>query len=96
MLPDRNFGGHHKRWDGWSLTDDGFLADPAGNKYTPEDIEATFYGRQLYVALSGDQSQIRTLKKLLEEKLNNLPTPTIQITWVTQGGEEKKKRVELT
>ncbi len=96
MLPTGDFGNQHSNWDDWNLDNEGRLVDPAGNKYLPRDIVAAFYGKQLYKSLAGTPFQISCLKQSLEQKLKDVPTTTIQITWSTQGGEEKKKSVELS
>lgn len=96
MLPKNNFGDVHDTWDGWNLTSEGFLADPAGNKYLPSDLNSAFFGRQLYKTLTGTPYQITCMKQRLQKKLSEVPSTKIQITYVTQAGEERKKYVELS
>ncbi len=96
MLPKGNLGDQHDNWDGWNLTSDGFLIDPAGNKYLPSHLIETFYGRQLYRSMAGTSFRIRCLKEALEKKLKKMPATIVQITYVDQGGQKRKKRVELS
>ncbi len=56
------------KWQGW-LCCGQYLIDQAGNKYSPEDVNQCFYGRQLYKELTGNQFQIRTLKGHLKQQL---------------------------
>jgi len=91
MLPKGNFGDYHDNWDGWNLDNEGRLVDPAGNRYSPRDIEAAFYGKQLYKSLAGTPFHIHSLKQVLEQKIKNAPATTVQISYVTQGGEEKNR-----
>lgn len=56
-------------WKGWYFDLKGVFRDPAGNPYTPGDIESTWWGRQLYLEIAGTRMQIWVLKRELQKRL---------------------------
>lgn len=53
---------------GWVFRD-GDLMDPAGNRYRPEDLQASFYARKAWEARAGYPGELRFLRAELERRL---------------------------
>jgi hypothetical protein len=53
---------------GWRLVS-GWLQDPAGNIYRPEDLQAAFWARAAWSARAGYPGELRFLRSELERRL---------------------------
>ena len=70
------------KFEGWTIDEEkGIIFDDGNNKYTINDVRATFYERQLHALIIGNKFNIYSLKNKLEKKLKNTPCPTITIDW---------------
>ena len=65
-------------WVGWYMFE-GFLCDPAGNKYMPLDIVQTFYGRQLYREQVGTPGIVCSLKRELQDRIENAGKLVVEV-----------------
>ncbi len=65
-------------WDGWTC-DNQYLVDNAGNKYLPGHLVETFYGRMLYRELTGRQTNIRTMKGYLKNRVRTEKSKSMDI-----------------
>lgn len=64
-------------YSGWSFDAEGYLVDPAGNRYTPQDIQAAFWASQAWKARAGSQGEIRYLYSQLREDLLRVRRPIL-------------------
>lgn len=54
-------------WEGWFFDDQGYLLDPAGNKYLPRDLQAAWWARQAWQERAGYPGQLRFLHEHLRQ-----------------------------
>lgn len=64
-------------WQGWQLDPQGVLLDPAGNRYLPSDIQASWYARQAWQARAGSPGELRYLKAQLLAEVAFVRRPLI-------------------
>lgn len=73
------------RWEGWVIDNDGYLCDPAGNKYLPQDLYASFWGRQAWAARAGYPGEIKFLRERLAELIRDASPPVFIVEIKRQG-----------
>ena len=59
---------------GWRLVS-GWLQDPAGNVYRPEDLRAAFWARAAWAARAGYPGELRFMRQELERRLSRYRLP---------------------
>lgn len=69
--------GFSEDWKDWYYCD-GRIHDTAGNRYNPQMILASFFGKQVYDDLVGSREQIYALKRHLQKR-NKPRTISIQL-----------------
>ncbi|MGH1427845.1 MAG: hypothetical protein ACRBEE_07885 [Arenicella sp.] len=57
----------------------GIIFDDGNNQYTIGDVRSLHFQRQLHNTLIGNQYEVHSLKKELEEKIKSIPCPTVTI-----------------
>lgn len=87
---------HSSHWAGWYFDDQGFLRDPAGNGYAPNDLRSAHWGRQLYREQVGSPFQVRTLKQHLEERLDQIGRVYVEVRRESSKGTEILQTIALT
>lgn len=64
-------------WEDWSFDRDGYLRDPAGNKYLPRDLEVSFWMRQAWNDRAGGYPRkISFLHDHLRQLIRDASPPT--------------------
>ena len=63
-------------WAGWYFESGSFF-DPEGNAYRPEDLRATWYGRQFWQSEAGTTAEICLLKSVLRQRIEELSAALI-------------------
>ena len=66
-------------WVGWTFWES-YLIDPAGNRYSTDQIQTSLYTMELAHELRGSPLQILSLKRELLRKLEANP-PRIVVDW---------------
>ena len=56
-------------WEGWWFDDTGELFDPAGNRYRPDDMRSSWWGRQAWSARAGYPHEIAFLREVLADRI---------------------------
>ena len=70
------------KFQGWTIdTEKGIIYDDGNNIYSIGEVRSLHYQKQLHNTLLGQQYNIHSLKKELEEKIKNIPCPTVTIDW---------------
>lgn len=77
-------------WEGWEIEDQ-YLRDPAGNRYLPWDLQATFYARKAWEARAGYPGELKFMRQRLDELIAEAqsqarPTFTVEIRRETPAG----------
>lgn len=62
-------------WVGWYFDDAGYLCDPPGNRYRPEDLRASWWSRQAWEDRAGHPSKIRYLHEHLRQLIKQASQP---------------------
>lgn len=72
---------------GWSFDSQGLLCDPAGNRYLPTDLQASFWCRRAWEARAGYPGELRFLKAELDARLRaSVGALVVQVLRETPGG----------
>lgn len=65
-------------FQGWAFNDGGDLVDPAGNRYRPDDLLASFWMRQAWAARAGAfPSEIAFLRTVLDDRIRSASYPMV-------------------
>jgi len=67
------------QWQGWLIDTEGYLCDPAGNKYLPTDLSCAFWARQTWEARAGYPGEVAFLRERLAELIRHAEPPTIVV-----------------
>ncbi|WP_200375321.1 DUF3653 domain-containing protein [Thiocystis violacea] len=62
-------------WEGWRF-EHGYLLDPAGNRYLPGDLQASFYARRAWEARAGYPGELRFLRQRLDDLIRQAEAVT--------------------
>ena len=62
-------------WEGWIFDESGYLLDPAGNKYLPNDLRAAWWARQAWASRAGYPGQLRFLHEHLRDLIRVARAP---------------------
>ncbi len=81
----------NEHWENWSFQDS-YIIDPAGNKYTQNDIVAGYWNYKAMRSLTGSKNDISILHQELKRKLNNIEDISI---FIKCGKVEKEVRIAL-
>jgi len=69
-------------FDKWMVDEEkGLLFDDGNNIYSIGEIRSLHFQKQLHNTLIGNQYNVLSLKSELEDKIKNVPCPTIKIDW---------------
>lgn len=73
-------------WEGWHFDREGYLLDPAGNKYLPQDLECSFWMRQAWADHAGGYPRkIRFLHDHLRHLIRDA-SPAVFIVEIKRQG----------
>lgn len=65
-------------FQGWEFNDGGYLVDPAGNRYRPDDLLASFWMRQAWAARAGGfPGEIAFLREVLDDRIRRASYPMV-------------------
>lgn len=65
-------------FQGWAFNDGGDLVDPAGNRYRPDDLLASFWMRQAWAARAGGfPGEIAFMRTVLEDRIREASYPMV-------------------
>lgn len=86
-------------WEGWEI-EGGYLRDPAGNRYLPWDLQATFYARQAWEARAGYPGELKFMRQRLNELIQEAqsearPSFVVEIKRQTPAGEKLVQTVRF-
>jgi hypothetical protein len=87
-------------WDGWIFDDEGYLKDPAGNKYLPADLQASFYARKAWESRAGYPGEIKYLREHLKALVNEArsqvaPVFVVKVERMTVDGPQLLQTMRL-
>jgi len=88
-------------WEGWVFDPQGYLVDPAGNKFEPRDLAVSFWARQHWQEAAGSSpSQLGFLKRHLkhlvaEAQAQARPSFVVRIERETPDGSELVQSLRL-